>query len=213
MRTLSFICTSLFLLLASNATLAQTTEEYEAAQATLVSGKSYYITTEYEATTYYLTTNGYLTDDSNDAGIFVFQAVAGGSHVEYGWWVGTSYFSNPPGEGAAFRGLYLQAYAHVALFGLCFDADRGWVGEGAGGGIGVGYVMPLSKKGHWRLEFGLQAGYFRCKYDPYQYENPVDPSYSDHLYYYKWSLDPALFEKRQYRYNWLGPTRVGITLT
>ena len=121
--------------------------------------------------------------------------------------------SNPPGEGAAFRGLYLQAYAHVALFGLCFDADRGWVGEGAGGGIGVGYVMPLSKKGHWRLEFGLQAGYFRCKYDPYQYENPVDPSYSDHLYYYKWSLDPALFEKRQYRYNWLGPTRVGITLT
>ena len=121
--------------------------------------------------------------------------------------------SNPPGEGAAFRGLYLQAYAHVALFGLCFDADRGWVGEGAGGGVGLGYVMPISKKGHWRLEFGLQAGFFRCKYDPYQYENPVDPTYRDHLYYYKWSLDPSLFKKRQYRYNWLGPTRVGITLT
>lgn len=121
--------------------------------------------------------------------------------------------SNPPGEGAAFRGLYLQAYAHVALFGLCFDADRGWVGEGAGGGVGVGYVVPISKKGHWRLEFGLQAGFFRCKYDPYQYENPVDPTYRDHLYYYKWSLDPSLFKKRQYRYNWLGPTRVGITLT
>ena len=121
--------------------------------------------------------------------------------------------SNPPGEGAAFRGLYLQAYAHVALFGLCFDADRGWVGEGAGAGVGVGYVMPISKNGHWRLEFGLQAGYFRCKYDPYQYENPVDPTYRDHLYYYKWSLDPELFKKRQYRYNWLGPTRVGITLT
>ena len=121
--------------------------------------------------------------------------------------------SNPPGEGAAFRGLYLQAYAHVALFGICFDADRGWVGEGAGAGVGVGYVMPISKNGHWRLEFGLQAGFFRCKYDPYQYENPVDPTYRDHLYYYKWSLDPSLFKKRQYRYNWLGPTRVGITLT
>lgn len=121
--------------------------------------------------------------------------------------------SNPPGEGAAFRGLYLQAYAHVALFGICFDADRGWVGEGAGAGLGVGYVMPISKNGHWRLEFGLQAGYFRCKYDPYQYENPVDPTYRDHLYYYKWSLEPELFKKRQYRYNWLGPTRVGITLT
>lgn len=121
--------------------------------------------------------------------------------------------SNPLGEGAAFRGLYLQAYAHLALFGICFDADRGWVGEGAGAGLGVGYVMPISKNGHWRLEFGLQAGYFRCKYDPYQYENPVDPTYRDHLYYYKWSLDPELFKKRQYRYNWLGPTRVGITLT
>lgn len=121
--------------------------------------------------------------------------------------------SNPPGEGAAFRGLYLQAYAHVALFGICFDADRGWVGEGAGAGVGVGYVMPISKSGHWRLEFGLQAGFFRCKYDPYQYENPVDPTYRDHLYYYKWSLDPQLFKKRQYRYNWLGPTRIGVTLT
>lgn len=121
--------------------------------------------------------------------------------------------SNPPGEGAAFRGLYLQAYAHVALFGLCFDENRGWVGEGAGAGVGVGYVMPISKNGHWRLEFGLQAGFFRCKYDPYQYENPVDPTYRDHLYYYKWSLDPELFKKRQYRYNWLGPTRVGVTLS
>ena len=26
-------------------------------------------------------------------------------------------------------------------------------------------------------------------------------------------MDPDLFKKRQYRYNWLGPTRVGITLT
>ena len=121
--------------------------------------------------------------------------------------------SNPPGEGAAFRGLYFQAYAHLGLFGICFDANRGWVGEGAGAGVGFGYVLPLSKNGHWRLELGLQAGFFRCKYDPYQYENPVDPAYHDHLYYYKWTLDPSLFKKRQYRYTWLGPTRIGVTLT
>jgi hypothetical protein len=121
--------------------------------------------------------------------------------------------SNPPGEGAAFRGLYLQGYGNLGLFGICFDADRGWVGEGFGAGVGVGYVTQLSKKGHWRLEFGLQAGFFRCKYDPYQYENPVDPTYRDHLYYYKWSQDPELFKKRQYRYTWLGPTRIGVTLT
>ena len=120
---------------------------------------------------------------------------------------------NPPGKGPAFRGLYLQGYGNIGLFGLCFDADRGWVGEGFGAGLGIGYVTPVSKNGHWRLEFGLQAGFFRCKYDPYQYENPVDPTYRDHLYYYKWSQDPELFKKRQYRYTWVGPTRIGVTLT
>ena len=121
--------------------------------------------------------------------------------------------ANPPGEGAAFRGFYFQGYVNTGLFGICFDADRGWEGEGLGGGLGLGYVLPLSKKGHWRLEFGLQVGYFRCKYDPYQYENPVDPTFRDHLYYYKWTLAPDLFKKRQYRYNWIGPTRIGVTLT
>ena len=113
----------------------------------------------------------------------------------------------------SYSGLYLQAYANAGLFGICFDADRGWVGEGFGGGLGLGYVMPVSKSGHWRLEFGLQAGFFRCKYDPYQYENPVDLAYHDDLYYYKWTLDASLFKKRQYRWNWLGPTRIGVTLT
>ena len=113
----------------------------------------------------------------------------------------------------AYAGFYLQGYAHLGLFGICFDANRGWVGEGAGGGIGLGYVTPISKKGHWRLEFGLQAGFFRCKYDPYQYENPIDPTYHDDLYYYKWTLEPELFKKRQYRWNWIGPTRIGITLS
>ena len=113
----------------------------------------------------------------------------------------------------AFSGFFAQAYANIGLFGICFDADRGWVGEGIGGGVGAGYVMPVSKNGHWRLEFGLQVGFFHCKYDPYQYENPVDPNYHDGLYYYKWTQSPSLFKKRQYRYTWLGPTRIGVTLT
>lgn len=120
---------------------------------------------------------------------------------------------NPEGEGAAFRGWYLQAYAHATRFGICFSANRGWVGEGAGGGLGFGYVMQLSKRGHWRLELGAQAGFFRCQYDPYVFENLVNPAYQDHLYYYKWTGKPADFHKRQYRWNWLGPTRVGITLS
>ena len=135
----------------------------------------------------------------------------------------TRYYLRPSGAAApggpaaapapAFSGFYLSVYAHLGVFGICFDADRGWVGEGAGGGIGVGYVTPISRNGHWRLELALQAGFFRCKYDPYRYENPIDPDYKDNLYYYKWTLSPDLFKKRQYRWNWIGPTRIGITLS
>ena len=116
-------------------------------------------------------------------------------------------------QAPAFSGLYLQGYVHTGVFGICFDADRGWVGEGGGAGIGVGYVMPVSRNGHWRLEFQLQAGFFRCKYDPYQYENPNNPDNHDDLYYYKWTLSPDLFKERQYKFNWFGPTRIGITLS
>jgi hypothetical protein len=118
-----------------------------------------------------------------------------------------------PGEGIAFRGFYLQGYAHATMFCICFDKDRGWKGEALGAGIGAGYVMPLGKKSHWRLEFSLQAGFLYGGYDPFQFENPVNPNYQDHLYYYKWTGKPANFKQRQYRFSWFGPTRVGITLS
>ena len=133
-----------------------------------------------------------------------------GASFDFPWWQD---YDNHNYRAPAFSGFYAQAYANIGLFGICFDANRGWVGEGFGGGVGAGYVMPVTKNGHWRLEFGLQVGFFGCKYDPYQYENPIDPSYHDDLYYYKWTQSPSLFKKRQYRYNWLGPTRIGVTLT
>ena len=123
---------------------------------------------------------------------------------------------NRPGLGVAFRGLYLQAYAHTVFFGICFDANRGWEGEGFGGGLGVGYVLPLSRKGHWRLEFNLQAGFIGGKYDPYQYEYIDVPGWEgyphDDLYYYKYYGDPERFQRRQHSFSWFGPTRVGVTL-
>lgn len=121
--------------------------------------------------------------------------------------------TNPPGQGAAFRGLYLQGYGHLGLFGICFDADRGWVGEGLGGGVGIGYVLPLSKNGHWRMEFGLQAGFFGCRYDPYQYESPNKDDPHDDLYYYKYYGDPGLFKERQHQFTWIGPTRIGVSIS
>ncbi len=120
---------------------------------------------------------------------------------------------NPPGQGPAFRGFYISAYAHYFIYEIGLNKDRGYKGEGFGGGLGVGYVMPLSRKGHWRLEMGVQAGVFTTKYDPFQYENLINLNYHDGLYYYRWTGRAADFRLRQYRYNWFGPTRVGLTLT
>ncbi len=117
------------------------------------------------------------------------------------------------GNGPAFRGWYLQAYAHAGLYSICFDANSGYEGEGVGAGLGAGYVLPLGKKSRWRMEFGLQVGFFRTWYDPYQWLCPVDPTEGGDLYYYKWTGKPEDFKERQHRFTWLGPTRIGITLT
>lgn len=128
-----------------------------------------------------------------------------------------------PGHGAAFRGAYISAYVHAFLYGIGwsdkngFDAPgskggHGWQGEGFGAGLGLGYVLPLSRKQHWRLEFSAQFGFIRTQYDPYIYGCPVEEK-NDGKYYYVWYRDADEFEKRRYRANWLGPTRVGIQLS
>ena len=111
-----------------------------------------------------------------------------------------------------FKGWYVQGYAHAVKYGIGFNADKGWQGEGFGGGLGAGFVTPLSRKGRWKLEFQLQLGYLWTKYDKYVYGCPVEGN-DDGKYYYDWSLDASLFKKRQYRYTWIGPTRVGVTLS
>ncbi len=120
---------------------------------------------------------------------------------------------NPPGQGKAFRGFYLQGYVHAGIYCISLNVDRGYVGEAFGGGIGFGYVMPLGKKSRWRLEFGAQIGYIHSLYDPFQFEYRGSVDLQDHLYYYDWTLPAAEFKKRQYRFNWFGPTRVGVTIS
>ncbi len=120
---------------------------------------------------------------------------------------------NPPGKGKAFRGFFLQAYVHGGLYCFSLNRDRGYVGEFIGGGLGLGYVLPLGRQGRWRLEFGAQFGYIYTGYDPFQFEYRGSVDLQDHLYYYDWTLPAAQFKKRQYRYSWFGPTRVGITFS
>ena len=55
-------------------------------------------------------------------------------------------------------------------------------------------------------------GFFSSKYDPFVYGCPVE-NVKDGKYYYDYRGDADLFKKRQYRYTWFGPTRVGISLT
>lgn len=113
---------------------------------------------------------------------------------------------------AAFKGLYFSAYANTFLYQLGFNAKKGWIGEGLGAGLGLGYVMPLSRNQHWRLEFSATLGFFWTKYDPFVYGCPVE-NVEDGLYYYNYKGDADLFKERQHRFVWLGPTRVGISLT
>lgn len=74
-------------------------------------------------------------------------------------------------------------------------------------------MLPLGRHSRWRLELGLQAGFFRTRQDPYQWLCPVDPADDKQEYFYKWYGDASTFKRRQHRYNWFGPTRVGITFS
>lgn len=129
----------------------------------------------------------------------------------------------PAGKGAAFKGAYISAYAHAFLYGIGWSDNKGfdgpgsigghgWQGEGAGAGLGLGYVLPLSRDQHWRLELSAQFGFFRTQYDPYIYGCPVEEK-NDGLYYYVWYRDADDFEKRRYRFNWTGPTRVSVQIS
>jgi hypothetical protein len=120
---------------------------------------------------------------------------------------------NETKKGAAFKGIYLSAYAHAFLYNICFGEKRGWEGEGWGTGLGLGYVFPLDKKEHWRLDVGLQLGFLYTNYDPYQWKCPVDGDKDKLAYYYKWYGDAKDFRKRQHRYTWLGPTRLEVSLS
>lgn len=86
-----------------------------------------------------------------------------------------------------FGGMFL-----IGEFNMKFS-DTGYQGNYLGGGLIVGYLLPLST--HFSLDFGLGLGGMRADYQSYIYENAVNVLQSDNL-------------TRDY---W-GPTKVGITL-
>lgn len=127
------------------------------------------------------------------------------------------------GDGAdGFHGFYMYPYVNVTVYGIGFTNVKGWMGEAYGGGLGLGWKIPLGKLrgkdgfrtrgSHWYLELGLQAGGFYTRYDPYVWGNPINGSTADGHYYYRYTGSPSLFHKRDHDKVFFGPTRVSITI-
>lgn len=114
--------------------------------------------------------------------------------------------------GGQFYGPYIGINGHFTKYGIGFNKNEGWEGEGGGAGINFGWVWHLSRNKRWRLEASIGVGYFATVYDPYVFGNPYDGS-EDGLYYYDFTGIPSQFKKRNHIFQWFGPTQIGIHLT
>lgn len=111
-----------------------------------------------------------------------------------------------------YKGFFLGAYIQGNRYGIGFAEKRGWEGEGIGGGLSLGYVLPICRSQRFRLEFTAAFGGYVTWYDPYIYGNPFTGE-KDGLYYYNTDLYSDKFVPRQHRLTWFGPTELGIHLT
>ena len=108
--------------------------------------------------------------------------------------------------GDRFRGLYLLGSVNGARFGIGFNADTGWEGEGLGASLGIGHKWLLGRSRLF-IDAGVALGVFYAQYDPYVFGNDVTQRY-----YYDYIGDPTAFRERNHRWLWFGPTRAYISL-
>ena len=92
-------------------------------------------------------------------------------------------------------------FAGVCAGGGYYDAEwkrRGRQGEFFSAGLSAGYVHQIGRKGDWRMEYSLSAGYMRTQYRKYD----------------------SVFDDRHWRLEswetgvnkWFGPTRAKVSL-
>ena len=103
-----------------------------------------------------------------------------------------------------YHGLYVLGNINGARYGLGWDG-KGWVGEGLGISVGVGYKLTIYKR--LFLDAGIAVGYFYSRYDPYEYGFDATQRY-----YYDYVGVPEEFVRRNHALNWFGPTRVWISI-
>lgn len=88
------------------------------------------------------------------------------------------------------HGFYVAAHAGIAWFNCNGGGDfryqnTGWKRPTYGGGLNIGYRLPLKKNSGWKVEIGLGAGVYDVNYDVfYNEENgPYVASNQYSLYY------------------------------
>lgn len=112
-----------------------------------------------------------------------------------------------------YKGWYVGASADLFRYGIGFDKETGWEGEGVGLSLTGGCVLPISRNNHWKLHFHVAFGGLYSKYDPYVYGNPFTRDESTDLYYYKYYGLKDNFNKRRFNFFYIGPTNVGISIS
>ena len=71
------------------------------------------------------------------------------------------------------KGLYVGAHMGVGLYNFAFGGEnryQDYAGKtpAIGGGLSLGYRLPLSKDKRWNIEFALGAGVYSIHYDVFQ---------------------------------------------
>ncbi|MBQ6571621.1 MAG: DUF3575 domain-containing protein [Alistipes sp.] len=71
------------------------------------------------------------------------------------------------------NGLFVGAHFGMAYYNLALDGrfryqDRNGDTPAIGGGMSLGYRMPLGKASRWKMEFSMGVGYYPLEYDLFQ---------------------------------------------
>ena len=105
----------------------------------------------------------------------------------------------------SFKGLYLLGSLGANRYGVGWN-ERGRIGEGIHGSIGLGWKKYLGRS-RFFFDTGLALGVFWSRYDPYVYSGEATG-----WYYYDYTGKPADFTERSKRLLWFGPTKAYVSI-
>ena len=105
----------------------------------------------------------------------------------------------------SFKGLYLLGSLGANRYGVGWN-ERGWIGEGIHGSIGLGWKKYLGRS-RFFFDTGLALGVFWSRCDPYVYSGEATG-----WYYYDYTGKPADFTERSKRLLWFGPTKAYVSI-